>query len=172
MRNLKNLLFGIILLSSFGSVFADEYDPKQDVFDQVINTLVPLLIVILFKESEEHLKKSDENSDDVKATRSKTTLDKIRIPVEIRRAFDDFLFLLSLFVLPSIVFHKNHEKFETPLWISIFSGVTAGFVFISIIIIYIAWNKKDDSIFWWIAFRILPFIYIKSDVFIVSTSLQ
>jgi hypothetical protein len=46
--HLKRLLFGIILLSSFGSAFADEYDPRQDVFDQIINVLVPMLIILLF----------------------------------------------------------------------------------------------------------------------------
>ncbi|RGB40850.1 hypothetical protein C1646_686868 [Rhizophagus diaphanus] len=45
MRHLKRLLLGIILLSSFSLAFADEYDPRQDVFDQVINALVPILIV-------------------------------------------------------------------------------------------------------------------------------
>ncbi|GES98047.1 hypothetical protein GLOIN_2v1471985 [Rhizophagus clarus] len=53
MCNLKRLLFGIILLSSFGSAFADEYDPKSDVFEQIINALVPILIVLLFRGSEE-----------------------------------------------------------------------------------------------------------------------
>ncbi|CAB4404310.1 unnamed protein product [Rhizophagus irregularis] len=57
--------------------------------------------------------------------------------VKIRRAFDDFLFLLSLFILPSIVFHENNE---IPPWISIFSWVTAGVVFITIIINYIFWH--------------------------------
>lgn len=55
MLHLKSLLFGIILLSCLGSAFADEYDPKQDVFDQVIYALVPTLIVYLFKSEEKEL---------------------------------------------------------------------------------------------------------------------
>jgi hypothetical protein len=229
MRHLKRLLFGIILLSSFGSAFADEYDPKLDVFDQIINTLVPLIIIFLFKESEKedlndstkiheeqvnanqqmrheidtmkaqiremerilafmkgdsYVEKQDDDvekrHDDVKnqddgvenqdgdvekqeeITLRKSTFDKFRRVfdktrrvfikirrglsfVKIRRAFDDFLFLFSLFVLPSIMFHKDHERFATPLWILIFSGTTAGVVFILIIINYIAWHIRDDK---------------------------
>ncbi|CAB5217521.1 hypothetical protein RhiirA5_409866 [Rhizophagus irregularis] len=68
MRHLQHLLFGIILLSSFGSAFADDYDPRQDVFDQVINALVPTLIVFLnFKEADEKklLSSINEESEDV-----------------------------------------------------------------------------------------------------------
>ncbi|CAB4415839.1 unnamed protein product [Rhizophagus irregularis] len=203
MRHLQHLLFGIILLSSFGSAFADDYDPRQDVFDQVINALVPTLIVFLnFKEtdekklineeesedvikqgdveiqqngaeeSEDVIKQGDveiqqngaEESEDVRKQgdveiqqngakkrgwkqQLKSKFNKIRKelpPVKIKRAFDDFLFLLSLFVLPSIVFHKNHEKFATPLWISILSGVAAAIVFIMIIINYIGWHIDNN----------------------------
>ncbi|GBC00551.1 hypothetical protein RclHR1_00390005 [Rhizophagus clarus] len=158
MRHLKHTLFGIILLSSFGSAFADDYDPRQDVFDQVINTLVPTLIVFLnFKEADEKkLISEDEKIQDVvlqngtekrgRETQLESKFNKIKKelpPVKIKRAFDDFLFLLSLFVLPSIVFHKNHER---PLWISTFSGVTAGIVFIMIVINYISWHIDNEDL--------------------------
>lgn len=45
MHHLKRILFGIILQSS-GSAFANEYVPKQDDFDQLINALVPILLII------------------------------------------------------------------------------------------------------------------------------
>ncbi|PKY52046.1 hypothetical protein RhiirA4_469429 [Rhizophagus irregularis] len=170
MRHLQHLLFGIILLSSFGSAFADDYDPRQDVFDQVINALVPTLIVFLnFKEtdekklineeesedvikqgdveiqqngaeeSEDVIKQGDveiqqngaEESEDVRKQgdveiqqngakkrgwkqQLKSKFNKIRKelpPVKIKRAFDDFLFLLSLFVLPSLL---NDNGYRLP----------------------------------------------------------
>ncbi|GES87535.1 hypothetical protein GLOIN_2v1471985 [Rhizophagus clarus] len=65
MCQLKRFLFGIILLSSFGSTAAVEcvpkpdnecYEPEQDVFDQLINVLIPILIIIFFEdENSEHL---------------------------------------------------------------------------------------------------------------------
>ncbi|CAB5355240.1 unnamed protein product [Rhizophagus irregularis] len=66
MRHLKRLLFGIILLSSFDSAFADEYDPSQDIFDQLINVIAPLLIIFLFDTEEvkklpEDKKKPEDN---------------------------------------------------------------------------------------------------------------
>ncbi|PKK63308.1 hypothetical protein RhiirC2_717070 [Rhizophagus irregularis] len=199
MRHLQHLLFGIILLSSFGSAFADDYDPRQDVFDQVINALVPTLIVFLnFKEadekkllssineeSEDVIKQEDveiqqngaEESEDVRKQgdveiqqngakkrgwkkQLKSKFNKIRKklpPVKIKRAFDDFLFLLSLFVLPSVVFHKNHEKFATPLWISILSGVATAIVFIMIMINYICWHIDNGELE---EFNLINFIYI------------
>ena len=63
MHHSKRLFFGIILLSSFGSAFADEYDPKQDVFDQVINALVPTLIVFLFDTKEREKVKEPKERD-------------------------------------------------------------------------------------------------------------
>lgn len=145
------LLFGFILLSFFGSAFAAEYDPRQDVFDQVMNVLVPTLIVYLFKSEEKDLNVSNSNSANVKNERDvEEQVDKVNqesIPlhknIKIRRAFDDFLFLLSLFVLPSIVFHKNHAA----LWISILFGVTAGVVLIMIIYNYIYFHIKNDVFF-------------------------
>ncbi|GES95694.1 hypothetical protein GLOIN_2v1815713 [Rhizophagus clarus] len=168
MYHLKYLLFGIVLYSSFGSAFADEYDPRQDIFDQIINTLVPTLIVFLFdsieseknEESEpgskevsrgsgENANPRNSNISDMNGMKSrnpeKSRKKAPRIFDKIRRVFDDFLFLLSLFVLPSIVFHKNHKKFATPLWISILLGVTAGFVFIIFIINYILSSNKTKN---------------------------
>jgi hypothetical protein len=143
MHHLKHHLFGIILLSSFRSAFADEYDPKPDIFDQTMNTLVPLLIVFLFKGSEE--KQNDPVNQGRITQRERKIFDRIRQKisfVKIRRIFDDFLFLLTLFILPCIVFHKSHERFATPIWISILSGTTAGIVFITIIFNY-CFHKKD-----------------------------
>ncbi|RIA90620.1 hypothetical protein C1645_737756 [Glomus cerebriforme] len=138
-----HLLFGIIFLSSFGSALADEYNPKPDVFDQIINALVPTLIVFLFdtKESEEG-KRSEESGDEEKSEVSRKKKKSIITIVRIRRMFDDFLFLLSLFVLPSIVFYKNRKENETPLWIPILFGVTSFFVFIILISNYILNDKK------------------------------
>jgi hypothetical protein len=188
MRHLQHLLFGIILLSSFGLAFADDYDPRQDVFDQVINALVPTLIVFLnFKETDEKKLINAEESEDVRKQgdveiqqngakkrgwkkQLKSKFNKIRkelLPVKIKRAFDDFLFLLSLFVLPSIVFHKNHEKFATPLWISILSGVAAAIVFIMIIINYIVWhidNRILEVVNYIISPPVINLCHIFSDI--------
>ncbi|GBC09876.1 hypothetical protein RclHR1_09190002 [Rhizophagus clarus] len=179
MRHLKLLLLGIILLSSFSSAFADDgYDfsqAKQDVFDQIISVLVPLIIVFLFKESEEDFKKKkkdlekrieclekrmkalEEKFPEIREdTETNDQGENVNILVQvfnklksnkIRRTFDDFLFLLSLFVLPTIVFHKHHE---TPLWISIVSGVIACVTFIMIIINYIGYyiRGKIELNYW------------------------
>jgi hypothetical protein len=239
MRHLKRLLFGIILFSSFGSAFADEYDPIPDIFDQIVNVIVPLLIVFLFDTKEDDKKKSEDNreseekekigvtpvnsrnleetaerskstskpssirafedhreSDEKEkigvtpinsrnlkdpneetAERSKSTSkpssirasennreldekEKIRVTpinsrnlkdsdeetaerskstlkLSLKRAFDDFIYILSLFVLPLIIFYINHEKFASPLWIPIFSGAATGVIVISIVCIYV-----------------------------------
>ena len=97
--------------------------------------------------------------------------DKIRqgiSPVKIKRAFDDFLFLLSLFVLPSIVFHKNHEIFATPLWISILSGAAAVVIFIVIIINYTYCHMKDNEgpmrLFFFLSPLVIDLCHILSDI--------
>lgn len=156
MYHLERLLFGIILLSSFGSAFADEYVPKPDIFDQLINVLVPTMIIFLFdmKEEKERTKKIEERMEKIEKRISTKASEEIEVieenskrisigekksigmKVKIRRAFDDFLFLLSLFILPSIVFYKNHEQFATPLWIPILFGATAVFVFTIFIVNY------------------------------------
>ncbi|CAB5192773.1 hypothetical protein RhiirA5_481695 [Rhizophagus irregularis] len=148
MLHLKCLLFGIILLSSFGSAFAEDYDPKQDVFDLIISTLVPTLIIFLYdtketkdeKKSEANRESESELEANNKSRQKLPILNKIRqglSHVKIKRAFDDFLFLLSLFVLPCIVLYKHHKEFAIPIWIPILFGVTAGFVFFIIISHYI-----------------------------------
>ncbi|PKC62135.1 hypothetical protein RhiirA1_522824 [Rhizophagus irregularis] len=149
MLHLKRLLFGIILLSSFGSAFAEEYDPNKDVFDQIINVLVPTLIVFLFDtkgKSEKKEKLEDSNSEELEKKQISVFI-KIRqeiSPVKIRRAFDDFLFLLSLFVLPCIVFYKNHKEFAIPIWIPMLFGAMTGFVFFVLIDYYII--SYSDSV--------------------------
>uniref|UniRef100_U9SKN5 Uncharacterized protein n=1 Tax=Rhizophagus irregularis (strain DAOM 181602 / DAOM 197198 / MUCL 43194) TaxID=747089 RepID=U9SKN5_RHIID len=106
MLHLKCLLFGIILLSSFGSAFAEDYDPKQDVFDLIISTLVPTLIIFLYdtketkdeKKSEANRESESELEANNKSRQKLPILNKIRqglSHVKIKRAFDDFLFLLS-----------------------------------------------------------------------------
>ncbi|PKK69321.1 hypothetical protein RhiirC2_712753 [Rhizophagus irregularis] len=148
MLHLKCLLFGIILLSSFGSAFAEDYDPKQDVFDLIISTLVPTLIIFLYdtketkdeKKSEANRESESELEANNKSRQKLPILNKIRqglSHVKIKRAFDDFLFLLSLFVLPCIVLYTHHKEFAIPIWIPILFGVTAGFVFFTIISHYI-----------------------------------
>ncbi|GBB92168.1 hypothetical protein RclHR1_19770001 [Rhizophagus clarus] len=192
MGHLKHLLFGIILSSSFGSAFADEYDPRPDVFDQLINALVPTLIVFLFStkefkekdlKEEEDLERDSLDIEKQEIIRFKNSIiGKIRrvfikirrgLPVKIRRSFDDFLFLLSLFVLPSIVFHKNHERLATPLWISGLTGVIAGIVFIMIIINYIDWHTKGGTlsvIYLTLSPLVLDLCHIFSDIcFLVYT---
>ncbi|PKY47277.1 hypothetical protein RhiirA4_421269 [Rhizophagus irregularis] len=85
MRHLKRLLFGIILLSSFDSAFADEYEPSQDIFDQLINVIAPLLIIFLFdtkppedkkkpEDNRESEARNSENLDVETAERPKSTL--------------------------------------------------------------------------------------------------
>ncbi|GBC07039.1 hypothetical protein RclHR1_00720048 [Rhizophagus clarus] len=149
MRHLKRLLFGIILSSSFSSACAGESDSsqscqngdyclsqaKQDVFDQIVNTLVPTLIVLLFDTREPGGKKTEDNEELSK-------FDNIT-PVKIKRAFDDLLCLISLFVLPSIVFFKDHKQFATPLWISILSCILTGFAFIIFITTHILFRMKN-----------------------------
>ncbi|PKB98478.1 hypothetical protein RhiirA5_431316 [Rhizophagus irregularis] len=188
MRHLKRLLFGIILLSSFDSAFADEYDPSQDIFDQLINVIAPLLIIFLFdteevkkppedkkkpEDNRESEARNSENLDVETAERPKSTLkssskrasednraeEKENIggtPINSRgdlgekteerpkptlkqspkRVFDDFLYILSSFVLPTIVFYINHEEFATPIWIPILSVAITGVIIISIVWIY------------------------------------
>ncbi|POG75967.1 hypothetical protein GLOIN_2v1769581 [Rhizophagus irregularis DAOM 181602=DAOM 197198] len=208
MRHLKRLLFGIILLSSFDSAFADEYDPSQDIFDQLINVIAPLLIIFLFdteevKKPPEDKKKpvdnresearNSENLDVETAERPKSTLkssskrasednraeEKENIggtPINSRgdlgekteerpkstlkqspkRVFDDFLYILSSFVLPTIVFYINHEEFATPIWIPILSVAITGVIIISITISLNESsnpNVKYGTTFWqWLLF--------------------
>lgn len=57
MHHLKRFLFGIILLPSPGSAFADECVPKQDDFDQLINALVPILIIFCLNQKERNFRK-------------------------------------------------------------------------------------------------------------------
>jgi hypothetical protein len=157
MRYLKRFLFGIILLSSFGSAFAG-YDSTQDVFDQVIYVLVPTLIVYLFKSEEKDLNVSNSNSANEEGQEDITLYKSIKI----RRAFDDFLFLLSLFVLPIIVFHIN----QPILWISILLGVTAGVVFIMITYNYIYFHIEDDVFFTYAKFipPVIELCHVFSDI--------
>ncbi|CAG8688239.1 5919_t:CDS:2, partial [Acaulospora morrowiae] len=54
----------------FDSAFADEYDSKQDVFDQIINTLVPTLIIFLF-DNEEIKKDKEDKVEDLDEVTSK-----------------------------------------------------------------------------------------------------
>ncbi|RGB31905.1 hypothetical protein C1646_670552 [Rhizophagus diaphanus] len=149
MLHLKRLLFGIILLSSFGSAFAEEYDPNKDVFDQIINMLVPTLIVFLIdtKEKSEDSRGIDLGNSEELGKEQISVFIIIRqeiSQVKIRRAFDDFLFLLSLFILPCIVFYKNHKEFAIPIWIPMLFGAMAGFVFFVLINYYII--SYSDSV--------------------------
>ncbi|CAB5390116.1 unnamed protein product [Rhizophagus irregularis] len=129
-------------------LFADEYDPRQDVFDQVINALVPILIVFLFgtkgsedKEEPErsteansiNSKGSDEEKAELKLT-VKQTFKIVTSKLTFKGVFEDLLYLSSLYILPSIVFYKNHEKFAIPLWIPILSVVTTGVVIILVVL--------------------------------------
>ncbi|GBB83402.1 hypothetical protein RclHR1_10120002 [Rhizophagus clarus] len=207
MHHLKNILFGIILLSSFGSAFADEYDPNQDVFDQIINALVPTLIVFLFdtkepedkkkqednKESEEqeklnviriNLRNSKDLDEEETENSDKTTSHKSSIfeivkrvsvkikgisPIKIRRVFDDFLFLLSLFVLPTTVFFKNHQRFAIPFWIPVLFCITTVFVFIILItnqILFHLLHRKNNLVFYVFVFSALAidFSHVVSDI--------
>jgi hypothetical protein len=131
----KSYLLTVLIFLSFGSAFAissdssdddANYEPDKDVFDQIINTLVPTLMVTLF----------DSSNPDYTGDKS-TKLTWFRC----KQIFDDFLLLLSLFVLPTIVFHKNNVSD----WNTILFGGTSGLMFILQICIFIMMSKSPGE---------------------------
>ncbi|CAG8801571.1 5096_t:CDS:1, partial [Dentiscutata erythropus] len=82
-------------------------------------------------------KKAEEGSSDLE------TIDKSIIrKIKRKHVLDDFIFLLSLFALPSVVFYKNRDKFPIPLWISIFLGMVSILVFVLMMLNYFVNVKK------------------------------
>src|SRR5438105_12958268 len=98
----------IFLFLFFVLVYADDYDPKPDVFDQLINTLVPMVIIALLEiNPESHIKsESDANPEsDIKpelvimASKSDNSY-----WLKCKHVFDDILLLLSIYILLTILF--------------------------------------------------------------------
>src|ERR1043165_1530762 len=101
-------LYVTIFSSFFFPTYAgDDNDPKQELFDQFINAMVPLIIVSFFN----------------------MELDKINNKglFKVKLFFDDIFLLLSLYILPSVIMIKNSN---TPIWGMILYGVAAFIVVI------------------------------------------
>ncbi|CAG8733004.1 28055_t:CDS:1, partial [Dentiscutata erythropus] len=166
-------------------VFAEEgYDSTQDVFDSVISTLVPTLIVYMFDKDVIGIRKLKEaNSSDSKTKAEagysdsetkaeegssdlETKDENIIRKIKRKHVLDDFIFLLSLFVLPSVVFYKNKDKFPIPLWISIFLGMVSILVFVLMMLNYFV--KLNNLRGYGLKIYIIPlsieFCHVLSDV--------